>query len=95
MIFHFKIVVIIFIENVVCYYGTWATYRSGVGKFDVAHINADLCTHLVYTFVGLNDKGDVVSLDPYLDLPDNWGRGGYFEKLLFLSLFLILPLDED
>ncbi|XP_038217897.1 chitinase-3-like protein 1 [Zerene cesonia] len=64
-------------KKIVCYYGTWATYRSGNGKFDVGNINADLCTHLVYTFVGINSQGNVVSLDPYLDLPDNWGRDNF------------------
>ncbi|XP_023936024.1 chitinase-3-like protein 1 [Bicyclus anynana] len=62
---------------VVCYYGTWATYRNGDGQFDVAHINTDLCTHLIYTFVGINDQGTVISLDPWLDLPDNWGRDNF------------------
>ncbi|XP_046972453.1 chitinase-3-like protein 1 [Vanessa cardui] len=59
---------------VVCYYGTWATYRNGLGKFDVSNINTDLCTHIVYTFVGINSQGTVISLDAFLDYPDNWGR---------------------
>ncbi|CAK1547716.1 unnamed protein product [Leptosia nina] len=64
-------------KKIICYYGTWATYRNGLGKFDVAHIKAELCTHLVYTFAGINSQGTVVSLDPYLDLPDNWGRNNF------------------
>ncbi|XP_048003167.1 probable chitinase 2 [Leguminivora glycinivorella] len=71
----------VFVEGhdkvVVCYYGTWATYRSGDGKFSVSDINASLCTHLIYTFVGIKDDGTVVSLDPYLDLPDNYGLGTF------------------
>lgn len=62
---------------VVCYYGTWATYRSGDGKFSVSDINASLCTHLVYTFVGIKSDGTVVSLDPYLDLADNYGLDNF------------------
>ncbi|XP_047539187.1 probable chitinase 2 isoform X1 [Vanessa atalanta] len=61
-------------KHVVCYYGTWAAYRNGLGKFDVDNINTDLCTHIVYTFLGINTRGTVVSLDPYLDYPDNWGK---------------------
>ncbi|CAH0715008.1 unnamed protein product, partial [Brenthis ino] len=61
-------------KRVVCYYGTWAVYRNGLGKFEVSDINTELCTHLVYTFVGINSRGTVVSLDPYLDYPDNWGK---------------------
>ncbi|KAI8423708.1 hypothetical protein MSG28_012739 [Choristoneura fumiferana] len=64
-------------EIVVCYYGTWATYRSGNGKFDVSNIDTSLCTHVVYTFVGIDNDGYVISLDPYLDLPDNWGRDNF------------------
>ncbi|XP_034825961.1 chitinase-3-like protein 1 isoform X1 [Maniola hyperantus] len=62
---------------VVCYYGTWATYRNGNGKFDVENINTDLCTHLVYTFIGITEQGYAKSLDPWLDLEDNWGRGNF------------------
>ncbi|CAG4980791.1 unnamed protein product [Colias eurytheme] len=81
----FKLVIVLMLvgvvsaneKKIVCYYGTWATYRNGNGKFDVGNINPDLCTHLVYTFVGINSQGNVVSLDPYLDLPDNWGRDNF------------------
>ncbi|CAH0715007.1 unnamed protein product, partial [Brenthis ino] len=62
---------------VMCYYGTWATYRSGLGKFDVADINIDLCTHIIYTFAGIDSQGNVISLDPYLDLPDNSGKDNF------------------
>ncbi|CAG4968580.1 unnamed protein product [Parnassius apollo] len=64
-------------KSVICYYGSWATYRSAFGKFDVDHIDTNLCTHLVYSFVGINTEGTVKSLDPYLDLPDNWGRNNF------------------
>ncbi|KAM3962177.1 chitinase-3-like protein 1 [Aphomia sociella] len=70
---------------VICYYGTWATYRNGLGKFDVEDINTDLCTHLVYTFVGINNEGTVTSLDPWLDLSDNYGRDN-FRKFTALKL---------
>ncbi|CAH2098230.1 unnamed protein product [Euphydryas editha] len=62
---------------VVCYYGTWAAYRYGLGKFNVSNINTDLCTHVIYTFVGINSQGTVISLDPYLDLPDDWGKDNF------------------
>jgi len=50
-----------------CYWGTWANYRSGNGKFDVSNIDANLCTHLSYSFFGINDNGDIQSLDTWLD----------------------------
>lgn len=62
-------------EVVICYYGTWASYRVGLGKFEVADIPTDLCTHIVYTFLGIDYSGNVKSLDPYLDYEENWGKG--------------------
>lgn len=62
-------------EKVVCYYGTWSTYRHGNGQFNVNNIDPSLCTHLIYTFFGLNGDGSILVLDPYLDLETNWGRG--------------------
>lgn len=59
----------------VCYYGTWATYRQGNGKFGVENIDPHLCTHLVYSFLGISDDGSLKILDEYLDLEENWGRG--------------------
>uniref|UniRef100_A0A2A4K931 chitinase n=1 Tax=Heliothis virescens TaxID=7102 RepID=A0A2A4K931_HELVI len=64
-------------KAVVCYYGTWATYRTGLGKYDVTDINPNLCTHLIYAFAGIDSEGNVISLDPYLDLPDNDGRDNF------------------
>ncbi|XP_075986238.1 acidic mammalian chitinase-like isoform X2 [Anticarsia gemmatalis] len=65
-------------ENaVICYYGSWATYRPGDGKYDVENIDPLACTHLIYSFAGINEQGTVIALDPWLDLPDNWGRNNY------------------
>ncbi|CAH0697378.1 unnamed protein product [Spodoptera exigua] len=64
-------------EAVICYYGTWATYRDGLGKFDVANIDPHLCTHLIYAFAGIDEEGTLQSLDPYLDLPDDDGRDNF------------------
>ncbi|XP_013106880.1 chitinase-3-like protein 1 [Stomoxys calcitrans] len=63
-------------KNVVCYHGTWSTYRQSLGKFDVSSdIDPFLCTHLMYAFFGIEDNGDLRIIDPYLDLEDNFGRG--------------------
>ncbi|XP_055837885.1 acidic mammalian chitinase [Episyrphus balteatus] len=60
---------------VVCYQGTWATYRHSFGKFDASHIDPTLCTHIMYAFFGIELDGQIRIIDPYLDLQDNWGRG--------------------
>ncbi|EDS25631.1 chitotriosidase-1 [Culex quinquefasciatus] len=74
-------------KNVVCYYGTWANYRTGAGKFTVENIDPALCTHLIYSFFGLNADGTVAILDAWLDLPDNYGLNaiGRLNKLKTLN----------
>lgn len=79
---------ITFAERIVCYYGTWATYRHGNGAFNVEDIDANLCTHLIYTFFGITSAGTVQIIDPYLDLEENWGRGNIKK---FNDLKLINP----
>jgi len=70
-------------EKIVCYFGSWAVYRPPDGKFDISYIQPKLCTHLIYTFVGISTEGDVRVLDSWQDLPDNWGKDGFgrFNKL--------------
>uniref|UniRef100_A0A1B0DAE4 Uncharacterized protein n=1 Tax=Phlebotomus papatasi TaxID=29031 RepID=A0A1B0DAE4_PHLPP len=43
---------------VVCYIGTWATYRPGFGSFTMDHVDPNLCTHLIYAFSGLDTDTD-------------------------------------
>ncbi|CAG9765729.1 unnamed protein product [Ceutorhynchus assimilis] len=55
--------------SVICYHGTWSHYRLGNGKFSVSDVPAKLCTHYIYTFVGLDsDTNEVKSLDSWLDI---------------------------
>ncbi len=63
---------------VMCYFGSWATYRHGNGEFDVENIDPFACTHLVYGFAGLDENNYTIkSLDPYNDLEENWGKGAF------------------
>ncbi|XP_029169671.1 chitotriosidase-1-like isoform X1 [Nylanderia fulva] len=72
---------------IMCYFGSWAVYRPPGGKYDISYIQPELCTHLIYSFVGINTEGNVVILDAWQDLPDNWGKDGFgrFNKLRELS----------
>ncbi|KZC06560.1 putative chitinase 3, partial [Dufourea novaeangliae] len=63
--------------KIVCYFGSWAVYRPGLGAIDVNDIDPRLCTHLIYTFVGINTDGSVKINDPWADLPDGGGKNGY------------------
>jgi len=61
-----------------CYWGTWAFYRPGYGKFDVPNIDTSLCTHGFYGFADLNNRTEdphaweLVAYDPWYDqAPDD------------------------
>lgn len=62
----------------VCYYGSWAVYRNGNGKFDVEDIDPAICTHIIFGFAGLDQNTfEIKVLDPYNELCENWGKCGY------------------
>lgn len=63
--------------KVVCYFGSWAVYRPGAGKYDISYIDPSLCTHMIYTFVGLGSDDTVKVLDSWQDLPDDYGKNGF------------------
>lgn len=67
-----------------CFWGTWAAYRAGNGKFEVTNIDPTICTHIIYSFLGANQDGSVNYLDTYLDLPENYGKD-YIGKFLALK----------
>jgi len=65
-------------KQVVCYWGTWANYRPGAGKFTPEHIDPNLCTNLIYSFAGLDTNSwTIKSLDVWMDLADNYGLDGF------------------
>lgn len=70
-------------ENIVCYFNSSAIYRTGRGHFKISNIRPELCTHLVYSYAGINPNGTLTSLDPRADLPDYGGKNGLneFNKL--------------
>jgi hypothetical protein len=54
--------------RIVCYFQSWATYRPENGKFDVETIDPNLCTHLIYCFLGINSNAEVTFLDQWNDI---------------------------
>lgn len=62
---------------VACYYASWGIYRPGNGTFKVEFIDPGLCTHLIYSFAGLNLNGMIDSLDYSLDVT----RGEFYRQL--------------
>ncbi|XP_030380357.1 probable chitinase 2 [Scaptodrosophila lebanonensis] len=70
---------------VVCYISTWAVYRPGQGAYAIDHFDPSLCTHVVYAFAGLDiTQSAIKSLDPWQDLKEEYGKGGY-ERLTGLK----------
>ncbi|XP_043485682.1 chitotriosidase-1 [Polistes fuscatus] len=65
------------IDKIVCYFGSWSTYRPDAGKFEVENIDPNLCTHIIYTFVGISEEGEVKVLDSWQDLPNDYGKNGF------------------
>ncbi|XP_055346364.1 uncharacterized protein LOC129593893 [Paramacrobiotus metropolitanus] len=62
----------------VCYYSSWAIYRPTSGKFSPSDIDPFLCTHIIYAFAKLNEESSILeTFDPWADLEDNYGLGGY------------------
>lgn len=55
-------------KYVVCYYGSWGMFRPTPGTHVIEYINPNLCTHLIYTFAGLDLDGEMVSLNPSFDI---------------------------
>lgn len=63
---------------VVCYLSTWAVYRPGKGSYAIENFDANLCTHVVYAFVGLDITQNAIrSLDPWQDLKEDYGKAGF------------------
>lgn len=61
-----------------CYYGAWSVYRPAPFNFTVADIDPLACTHLIYSFAGLEQANwTMKSLDPWMDLE----VGGYIVSL--------------
>ncbi|XP_014227356.1 probable chitinase 2 [Trichogramma pretiosum] len=65
-------------KYVACYFQSWAIYRNGDGIFQIQDIKPEYCTHLIYSFAGLNGTSfHIKSLDPWADLNDHNGKDGY------------------
>ena len=75
--------------KIVCYYGAWSVYRPAPFNFSVSDIDPFSCTHLIYSFAGLDpDSLTIMSLDTEEDITK--GRIFCLEEvcIMFNTLFL-------
>lgn len=57
--------------KIVCYYGGWAVYRKAPATFNVTDIDPFACTHVIYSFAGLDEDSNMIkSLDPEVDIKE-------------------------
>ena len=60
--------------KIVCYFSGWAIYRKEPMKFGASQVDPQMCTHIIYSFAGLdNSTLQIISLDPEADIE----QGGY------------------
>ncbi|CAK1593264.1 unnamed protein product [Parnassius mnemosyne] len=63
---------------VVCYLTSWSIYREEMAKFKITDLDPSLCTHVVYSFAGLDENTmGVKILDPALDRGGKFKNSGY------------------
>ncbi|XP_069978338.1 chitinase-3-like protein 1 [Penaeus vannamei] len=62
----------------ICYFGSWAVWRQGAGRYDVGDIDPFLCTHLIYGFAEISTATwEVEAMEPYNDLCVDYGQCAY------------------
>lgn len=55
-------------QRLICYYTNWSHARPGEYAYQVEDIPGNLCTHVAYTFAGVNETtSQIVSLKPEYD----------------------------
>ena len=55
--------------KIVCYFSAWAQTRKTPMNYDIEDIPGDKCTHVIYSFIGIDNKTYTLTpIDPAYDL---------------------------
>ncbi|XP_029291479.1 acidic mammalian chitinase-like [Cottoperca gobio] len=49
--------------KLVCYFTNWSQYRPAAGKYLPAHVDPNLCTHLIYAFSIINHANELTTYE--------------------------------
>ena len=79
-------------KKVFCYYSSFAQNRQGVGKFLPEDIDPYLCTHIIFAFVDINQRGtDLMAFNRNDVGPSGKCRGHSVVVSLQALVYDILP----